>query len=111
MTRRLTLHLLAAMLTLAVVLAATIGARSYLQRKADCQKLGNQNALLGARITQFVLERAVDNGLFDRETLFLKRYDLVEGRGPARYRTEYDHFFDRNVAKILESLQANDNVY
>ena len=111
MTKRLTIHLFVGMLTLAVVLAMGIGVRSYVRRQADYQNLGGQSALLGARITQFVLERAVDNGLFDRETLFLRRYDLVDGRGPARYHTEYDHFFDRNVVKILESLQTNDDVY
>ena len=31
--------------------------------------------------------------------------------GPARYRTEYDHFFDRNVVKILKAFQANDDIY
>ena len=67
--------------------------------------------LLGAQITQYVLEKAVDNGLFDRETLFQGHYDLIDDHGPARYRTEYDRFFDRNVAKILKAFQANDDIY
>ena len=67
--------------------------------------------MLGAQITQYVLEKAVDNGLFDRDTLFQGHYDLIDGHGPARYRTEYDHFFDRNIAKILKAFQANDNIY
>jgi hypothetical protein len=111
MTRRLTLHLIAGMLTLAVMLAVGIGVRSYVRRQADYQNLGSQNSLLGARITQFVLEKAVDNGLFDQETLFQRRYDSIGGAGPARFHTEYDHFFDRNVATILEDFQANDDVY
>ena len=111
MTTRLTWNLLTGMLTLALVLALGIGVRSYVRRQADYQNLGGQNALLGARITQFVLEKAVDNGLFDRESLFRGRYDLVGGGSPARYRTEYDHFFDRNVVKILEAIQASDDVY
>ena len=111
MTRRLTLHLLAGMLSLAVVLAVAIGLRSYLRRQADYQSLGSQNALLGAQITQFALEKAVDNGLFDREAFFRGRYELIDGRGAVRYRTDYDHFFDRNVGKILKAFQANDDVY
>ena len=111
MTRRLTLRLLEGMMTLAVVLALTIGARAYLRRQADYQNLGGQNALLGARITQYVLEKAVDNGLFDRDTLFRAHYDLVDGHGVARYRTEYDHFFDRNVVTILKAFQKNDDIY
>ena len=65
----------------------------------------------GPDITQYVLEKAVDNGLFDRDTLFQGHYDLIDGRGPARYRTEYDRFFDRNVVKILKAFQANDDIY
>jgi PAS domain S-box-containing protein len=111
MTRRLTLHLIAGMLTLAFVLAVVIGYLSYIRKEADYQNLGNQDALLGARITQYVLEKAVDNGLFDRNTLFRSHYDLVDDHGVARYRTEYDYFFDRNVVKVLKALQANSNVY
>ena len=92
-------------------MALVIGTGSYAWKQADYQNLGSQNALLGARITQFVLERAVDNGLFDRETLFRGHYDLVDDHGPAHYRTEYNHFFDRNVVKILKAFQANDDVY
>ena len=111
MTRRLTWNLIVGMWTLAVVVAMAIGVRSYLRRQEDYQNLGSQNALLGAHITQYVLEKAVDNGLFDRDTLFQRHYDLIDGHGPARYRTEYDHFFDRNVVKILKAFQANDDIY
>ncbi len=111
MTQRLTWHLIVGMCTLAAVVAIAIGARSYLQRQKDYQYLGNQNALLGAHITQYVLEKAVDNGLFDRDTIFERHYDLIDGHGPAHYRTQYDRFFDRNVVKILTAFQANDNVY
>ena len=76
MTRRLTWHLIAGMCSLAAVVATAIGVRSYLQRQKDYQYLGNQNALLGAQITQYVLEKAVDNGLFDRAALFQGHYDL-----------------------------------
>ncbi len=111
MTRRLTAHLIAGMLILALALAMTIGIRACLRRQADCQNLGGQNALLGARITQFVLERAIDNGLFDSESLFQEHYDLIDGRGPARYRAEYDGFFDRNVVKILRAFQTSDDIH
>ena len=67
MTRRLTLHLILGMLTLAVALATATGIRFYARRVADYQNLGGQNALLGARLTQFAVESAVDNGLFDRD--------------------------------------------
>ncbi len=111
MTRRLTFHLITGMLILAAVLASAIGIRSYSRREADYQNLGGQNALLGARLTQFALERAVDNGLFDRQTLFQPHYERVSDRGAIRYGTEYDRFFDRNVVKILEAFQANDDIY
>jgi PAS domain S-box-containing protein len=111
MTRRLTLHLLAGMLTLAVILATVIGLRSYWRKQADHQCLGSQNALLGARITQSVLEKAIDNGLFDRQCLYEGRYDLVDDCSPARYRTGYDHFFDRNVVKILKAIETNRDIY
>ena len=110
MTRRLTLHLIAGMLILAVALAGVEGFVSYGKRSADYRDLGSQNALLGAKITQYILERAVDNGLFDREALFGKQYKPVDGHGTARYRTEYDPFFDRNVVKILEAFRANGDI-
>ena len=110
MTRRLTLHLIVGMLTLAVVLAVAIGVRSYARRRADYQNLGVQNALLGARITQYVMERAVDNGLFDRDALFQGHYQLIDGPGVARYHTEYDRFFDRNVVTILKAFEENDDI-
>ena len=111
MIRRLTLHLIAGMLTLAVVLAAVSGFRSYVQGRAAYRNLGNQNALTGARITQYVLEKAIDNGLFARDTLFQARYDRVAGPGPARYRTPYDQFFDRNAVRILDAFQTGADIY
>jgi signal transduction histidine kinase/CheY-like chemotaxis protein len=111
MKRRLTLHLIAGLLTVAVALALVVGSRSYFRRQADCRNLGSQNALLGAHITQFILEKAVANGLFDREALFRGRYDLIDDRGQARYRTEYDRFFDQNVGKILKAFEANADIY
>ncbi|MCE5267151.1 MAG: response regulator [Planctomycetaceae bacterium] len=111
MTRRLTVHLIAGMLILAVVLGTAIGARSYLRRQADYENLGSQNALLGAQITAYILEKAVDNGLFDREALFGSRYEAINDGGLYRYRTEYDLFFDRNVVKILKAFQQNSDIY
>ena len=111
MTRRLTWHLITGMCTLAAVVAIAIGVRSYLQRQKDYQYLGSQDALLGAQITQYVLEKAVDNGLLDRAALFQGRYDRIDDHGPAHYRTEYDHFFDRNIVKILKAFQGNDDIY
>ena len=111
MTRRLTLHLIAGMLILAVALSLAIGVQSYLRRKAIYENAGQQNAASGAQITRFVLERAVNNGLFDRDALFQGKYERIEGQGPARYRTEYDYFFDRNVVKILKAFQANEDLY
>ncbi|MEI8376823.1 MAG: hypothetical protein WCJ35_28755, partial [Planctomycetota bacterium] len=111
MIRRLTFHLIAGMLTLAVALAMAIGVLSYERRQVDCQNLGGQNALLGARITQYVLEKAVGNGLFDRNTLFNGNYDLIKDRGVSHYRTEYDRFFDHNVVTILNAFQENGDIY
>jgi len=40
MTRRLTLHMISGMLTLAVVLAAVTGVRSFLKKRAENQNVG-----------------------------------------------------------------------
>ena len=110
MTRRLTLHMISGMLTLAVVLAAVTGVRSFLKKRAENQNVGGQNALLGARITQHILEKAVDNGLFDDAALFHGHYEPVGG-DTTRYHTQYDGFFDRNVVTILKAFQANNDIY
>jgi len=65
---------------------------------------------LGARITQHILEKAVDNGLFDDAALFHGHYEPVGG-DTTRYHTQYDGFFDRNVVTILKAFQANDDIY
>ncbi len=111
MTRRLIFHLTAGMLTLAVALAAVVGYLSYAQRSDDHRNLGNQSALLGAKITQYVLERAVDNGLFDRDTLFRPQYERFHDDGTIRYRAPYDPFFARNVVKILNAFRTDDIYY
>ena len=111
MTRRLIFHLTAGMLTLAVALAAVVGYLSYAQRSDDHRNLGNQSALLGAKITQYVLERAVDNGLFDRDTLFRAQYERFHDDGTIRYRAPYDPFFARNVVKILNAFRTDDIYY
>jgi PAS domain S-box-containing protein len=111
MARRLTLTLLASMLALTIALAAVSGAQSFARARRDYQGMGCENALLGARIVQYVMEKAEGNGLFDHETLFHARYKPIDGQGPAQYHTDYDFYFDRNVTTILDAFLQADNIY
>ena len=111
MVRRLTTILLLGMLALTIALALATGIRSYSLAHQECLSLGRQNALLGAQITKYVIEKAVDNSLFDLEVLFHPRYQPIPGDGPARYHTDYDLYFDRNVRTILDAFLSADAVY
>ncbi len=111
MARRLTLTLMAGMLALTIALSAVSGGRSFARARREYQSIGRQDAVLGARIVQYVMEKAEGNGLFDHETMFHARYKSVAGPVPARYHTGYDFYFDRNVTTILDAFLRADNIY
>ena len=111
MARRLTIILTAGMLALTIALATVSGVRSYTRARQECLSLGRQDSLLGAQISAYVIEKAMDNGLFDQEVIFHARYQPIPGDGPPRYHTDYDFYFDRNVTTILEAFLSSDAVY
>ena len=111
MARRMTVILMVGMLALACALAVVNGVRSRQSIRAEFNNLGNQNALLGAQIAEYVIEKAIDNGLFDLPAIFEPRYEPSAGAVPARYRTDYDYYFDRNVKSLLDAFLVSDKIY
>jgi signal transduction histidine kinase/ActR/RegA family two-component response regulator len=99
------------LLALTIALAAVSGVRSFTRARREYQGVGRQDALLGAQILQYVIQKAEDNGLFDHEAMFHARYRPIAGQVPARYHTDYDLYFDRNVTTILAAFLRADNIY
>ncbi len=111
MAKRLTIILMLGLATSALFLATVEGLRANRDIREEFSNLGNQNALVGAEVTRYVIEKAIDNGLFDLDAVFDSRYEPIDGAGPTRYRTAYDYFFDRNVQKVLDAFLENDRIY
>ncbi len=111
MVKRLTIILLLGMAVIALTLGAVDGARSYRSIHQHFSNLGSQNAILGAQIAQHVIEKSIDNGLFDMAAVFRSQYQLIPGSEPPRHHTEYDHYFDHNVKAILEAFLLEENIY
>ncbi len=111
MVKRLTIILLLGMAVVALTLGTVDGLRSYRHIHQQFSNLGSQNAILGAKIAQHVIEKSIDNGLFDTAAIFESQYQPIPGSEPPRYHTEYDYYFDHNVKTILEAFLLEENIY
>jgi PAS domain S-box-containing protein len=99
------------MVVLSLTLALVSGVRSQTHINREFSNLGSQNALLGAQIIEYVVEKAVDNGVFDLNAVFKGTYQPISKASPRRYHTDYDYYFDRNVKTILNAFLAANDIY
>ena len=111
MVKRLTVTLMLGMaaLTLTLGVANVIRSQDYIRR--EFSSLGSQNALVGSLVTQYVIEKAIANGLFTQEVMFSSSYERYGNTGPAKYHTDYDYYFDQSVKTILNAFLTSDNIY
>ncbi|HOW70896.1 MAG TPA: ATP-binding protein [Phycisphaerae bacterium] len=111
MVRRLTITLMLGLVALTLTLGAANVVRSQNYIRQEFSSLGTQNALVGALVTQYVIEKAIANGLFTQDVMFKSGYERFGTEHPARYHTEYDYYFDQNVRTILNSFLTSDHIY
>ena len=104
MARRITMVLLVGLLVINGAVIFTIGYSTYKGLSHDMAELGKQNAMLGARMTEYVIEKSVANGVFSKESLFDKNYERIPGSYPPKYHTEYDLYFDMNLGAIQNAF-------
>ena len=111
MARRIALLLLLGLsvASLAIVAGGAYGIYAYKSRQYA--EIGSQNAVLGAKITQHVIDRAVGNGVFDVRTLFDDPYERIDDGEPARYRTGYDHYFSKHIQAIQDAFLEAEAIY
>ncbi len=111
MAKRITFILLGGLLLSSIFLVVGVGYQMYSTITRDYAEQGRQNALLGAQMTAYVIEKAVANGIFTTEQIFASQYVPIRGASTLRYHTEYDYYFDRNLKTIQESFLDADPIY
>ncbi len=100
-------------ITLLVISALIVGGVAYFivrDKLDDFNELGGQNALLGARMTEYVLEKNIDTGTFTLDVLFDDNYTPISG-AEGQYHSGYDYYFDENTSIILESFLDAGPIY
>lgn len=111
MTRRITLGLLVGLVVISVAVAFTTGYSAYQSIDRNINELGMQNAKLGARMTEYVIDKAVGNGIFDVATLFDSEYKRINSEGTPKYSTGYDLYFDKNLSVIQDAFLNAETIY
>lgn len=111
MVRKITLILTGSLILLSVVVVLLGGREAYDQVSHDFNEHGRQNALLGANMVEYVIEKAVSNGILDLACLFDDDYEIVDGTDPKRYRTKYNLYFQRNISELQESFLEAEPIY
>ena len=104
MSRRINIALLIGLLVINGAVIFTAGYSSYKGITHDIAELGQQNAMLGAGMTQYVIEKSVANGVFGEDTVFSKYYEPIEGTDPPKYHTGYDLYFDMNLGVLQNAF-------
>ena len=111
MARRITLFLVAGLLLMIWATVASIGYREYRNTIASFTDLGNQNAALGARITRYVIEKAIANGILDVDAVFSTDYEPIAGTGGEKSHSGYDLYLDRNLTSVCDAFLDADPIY
>lgn len=111
MARRITTLLLIGLCVISVLAGLAGGWHTYLQVTGQFSDQGRQDAEVGARIVRYVIERAIDNGVFDIGHLFEDQYDEIPGSNPPRYHSNYDLYLDRNLHQQLDALVSTSSAY
>ena len=111
MAKRITIFLLSGLLLASLGLIFGVGylTNEIVQRKHRDQ--GLQSASTGAAITRYIIEKAIDNGIFDMDTLFDDKYVSIENSPHEAYHTGYDHYFDHNLIHIEQAMLQSKSIY
>jgi len=111
MARKISVTLLIGLLIINGAVALITAYSVYRSLTHDFAELGRQNARLGARMTEYILRKSIDNGVFSVSALFDRRYQLIEGSSPPRYHTVYDLYFERNMSTVQDAFLDADAIF
>ena len=111
MAKRIAIILLAALFVVSGLLALWAGHQTYARVMHDYDELGRQNAMLGAHTTEYVIEKAIANGILEMRTLFDDDYRLIAGTDPPRYHSSYNLYLERNLGVIQDSFLDAEPIY
>ncbi len=110
MIKRIILFLIVALLLLDIgsVAMQVASIRSQLYYTFD--HMGHQNTSIGARNVEYILNKAVANGIFSKNDLFGASYEPLPG-SDGMWRTPYDLFLEKNFGDIKEAFLEAENIY
>jgi signal transduction histidine kinase/DNA-binding response OmpR family regulator len=99
------------LLAASVLLIMKSGYDSYHYVMGAFGELGRQNATLGARMCEYVMSKAIANGIFDVDKLFDETLEPIDGTQPPRYHSAYDHYLDKNLSIIQNAFLDASPIY
>ncbi len=111
MARRITIILLLGLGIASVGVTALNAVQRYNLICTQFFDDGQQDASIGARLSQHVIEKALVNGNFDVDTLFGERYESIPDSQPARFITRYSRYLERHLRDQLNAFTEADVVY
>ncbi len=111
MKRRVMAAVLIGFAAMALIVTVVGGVVNYRYQKARFHDLGRQNASLGARMIEHVLEKSVANGIFELVEIFDDLYEPIPGTDPPRFHTAYDRYLDRNLRTLQEAFLQAEPIY
>ena len=110
MAQRITLYLLLCLLISVLGLVFGVGYQTYGDISHSFKQQGRQSALVGAEVTEYVINKALNNGIFNMVTLFDDAYTPIDD-SQKRYHTGYDRYFSQNLSHIERAMLEADSVY
>ena len=111
MVKRIIILNLIGLMVITGVVGGIVGYKVYKDYNRKYNEFGLQNAKLGANITTYVIEKALDNGILYQTTLFESNYKQIEGIDTPKYHTDYDLFFDRNLNIIQNAFLDAESIF
>lgn len=98
---------------LALMITAGSTLLYYRQSKAIENRLlgkGRILSIVGAKSIGTVLEEAIDNGALAIGDAFDRQYEEIESFNPPKYRTKFDAYLDRAIAKIQDEFLEDPSI-
>jgi len=111
MARRITAVLLAGLVLISGVIVFMSGWSAHDRTTHAFEELATQNAVLGARMTAYVLGKSIADGVVSPDSLFDDRLTPVPDTHPPRFQSEYGTYLDRNLVEVRECFLDADPIH
>lgn len=100
-----------------LVLLIVIGIGTYFIINKESDRLeselfvkGQNQSLLGAKMIGTILDEAIDNGVFDINTVFDTDYQPIGNFDPPKYHTNYDVYLDKAIIGLQDEFLLDKSV-